>query len=279
MIYIYNETNTKWETKNITDRLNKISITKSLKGNKTKHTSIVSTNEIEMPNIGNYTNMTTLERLTDKITGVYFQKKDQAPLISDKVKYNKDIFFININLNGSIIKSMTTEGVFILTYLITGNELILVASLGSKNTEGINITLHNPKTSTDKVYSITPNEGGEGYAFSTNEMACEDVIEKPQLKLIKFRPAAVTYAVFVNMADCGKCDSLLEKEHYVSAFNTIDELTEFITIVRNEGYRAVTLFIDLVKKNDPDYALAFELLKKSFTSVNILLSDNRVIKK
>jgi hypothetical protein len=278
MIFMYNETQTPWSSSEVAPKLNRLGIEMTAKDGKVKRIGIMASNTIQIENMEELVNMTTVVPVYNEVSGVYYQKRDQSPVISENAKFDKDIFFININLDGSIVSNIDAKGTQVLNYLIANNQLALILSKAANTRDDdVSITLYNSKTNEEKVYTFTYNSNGY-YDIVVNA----DTVEKEvsNYKLTRFRPAVITHCILVDNKDIDALYKVLHKPEifFINTFNSVDELPAIIDELRTNKYRAVTLFADTddAKELGGD---AYSSIKNGFRSMNVLLNDGKVVRR
>jgi len=278
MLYIYNETKTPWRCEKINDNLNKFIVKKKIDEERTKRIEIVTTNDVVTNSGETVIALNKPMKIYDGMTGILFQKKDCAPMITTSTKYGKDIMLFNINLKGSFIKNINTTNVFILTYMVAKSEFSSVISISDTNDIVFDLELHNPKEGTDTIYKLIKTTDGYEVKLETKEAT--EIIEAPTFKIHKFRPARPTNLIFVNKEDVNTLTStILENpEKFTIKEFTQDNIAEVIAEAKSEGFRAVTLFhnVDIIQSAIGRH---YGLIKKEFQILNILLNTGKVIKR
>lgn len=276
MLVIYNESKTEWRHAKITDRMSKLVCSRVLKDNSVKFLDILYSNEIEMPDLKTFTQMTEPKVLYDNDTNVNFQKKDLKPFIVKTDRTNTDVLLVTVNLRGKILKNITNTKAAVLSYLIAKGELTFAVSLRDFG-EGCSFefTLHDYTLVNDTTYTFT--KGEDGYTLTTSTVAVEDVIMKPTYSIKRFRPNRVTHLVFVMGMDQDAFYNTYQyaDKHEVCVFNSMSELEDKVNEYFKHGYRAATLFnndetVDREESN-------FTIINSKFKTMNVLLNNGKLI--
>lgn len=279
MIYMYNETNTPWTYSAITDRYARFTVAKKVDEMKTRYFNLASTT-LAIENIESYVNMDSVDTIYSGTVGLLFQKRDCAPMVTTTTKYAKDILMMNIQLNGSVIKSINSTTMNVINYMIAKGELILVVS-GDDNTDNtIEIVLHNNREKNVTTYVFTKN--GNTYNVETYTEETGEILSSPNFKIYKFRPSRPTHAILVNDGDDGDYfdnNKLVQPDRHVIHYFNDENIGSVIDSLKKDKYNAVTLFVNKEELDNGEQLAHFPAIKKAFAVVNILLNNKKVIKK
>lgn len=276
MLVIYNESKTEWRHAKITDRMSKLVCSRVLKDNSVKYLDILYSNEIEMPELKEFTQMTDPKVLYAGDTNVNFQRKDLKPFIAKTDRTNTDILLVTVNLRGKILKNITNTKAAVLSYLIAKGELTFAVSLRDFG-EGCSFefTLHDYTLVNDTTYTFTKTENG--YSLNTSTVVVEDVIMKPSYSIKRFRPNRVTHLVFVMGMDQDAFYDTYQyaDKHEVCVFNSMSELEDKVNEYFKNGYRAATLFNndDSVDREESN----FTIINSKFKIMNVLLNNGKLM--
>lgn len=287
MLAIYNESKNNWIRALINGKTSKITASRVLNDGKVRYLDVLISNDIDTPTITDVKGMTDQNPCTTIYNGktsIKFKSKDLKPFITKSEKYNTDVLFINIALKGKIIKNMSGDH-SILAYLIAQGELFLIVSLADKNDSmKFDLVLHDPHVVADTTYTFEKVNGV--YNVTTDMVQTESVISKPTYKVTRFRPARPTNVVFVCDSDEEDMKKVLKypDSHNIKVYidDNIEDLMSFVTPLKENGYKAATLFVnreEFAGTDDYKYGNEFEVLKNNFKFLNILLNNGKVLRK
>lgn len=285
MLVIYNENQACWQRANINAKTAKFTASRTLADNTVRYLDVLVSNEIPTPDMSKFVNMNKCETLYGEKTSVKFKNKDLKPFISGSNKYNTDILLINITLKGKIIKNISGDNSYVIAYLIAKGELFLVMSVrDTNNAASFNITLHDPHLVADRIYTFTKNENT--YNVNIEDVQVDTVIENPNYKINHFRPNKPTHAIFVSDSDHDAMMVHLKypDSHKIHQFidNDMDDVMSYVEPLKASGYKAVTMFVnadDFAGADDKTYGNLFNIMKKNFKFVNILLNNGKTLRR
>lgn len=277
MLVMFNESKTEWRHANITNRMSKLVCSRVLKDESVKFLDILYSNEINMPDLKEYTQMTECKTLYEGDTNVNFQRKDLKPFISKNDRGNTDILLVTVNLKGKILKNISNTKEAILSYLIAKGELTFAVSLRDFGDQPckFEFTLHDYTQAFDTTYTFTKN--GDKYDVNIETVQVEDVLMKPTYKINRFRPNRVTHLVFVMAMDESEFYKTYQnaERHEVCVFHSINDLEDKVMEYYKNGYRAATFYtadneVDREEQN-------FKIINSKFKIMNVLLNNGKLV--
>jgi len=284
MLAIYNESKTNWIRANINDKTSKISTSRTLKDNKVRYIDVLLNSVIGTDAIDNCVNMDAetvdCTTLYPEYTSIKFKSKDLKPYITTSDKYNTDVLFINITLNGKIIKNIEGDA-SIIAYLIAQGELFLIVTINDKAEKTpFKVTLHDSHVVADTTYIFEKHNNQ--YLVNTTMEQTDTAITKPTFKINRYRPMRPTNLIFSKVGENVKTTLKYPDSHNIVEFTNIEDLLSKIDFIKKDGYKAATLFVNNATFNgfdDETYGKEFETLKGNFKFVNIILTDGKILRK
>lgn len=298
MISIYNETKTPWLLyKNGDTDVVKISKLKERVHSVTKETKRRSLTCITYASLFDdisrtsdimktITQSKTITPIVDKKTAIIFNRKELKPFISERGEgIEKDILFASIFLAGRKVVHIRNNDAFFLDYFMLNSDFSFIASF---NRPDAYLTIDLLDEAQDKVFTyVFTKENGTMKTTIFTRKKDEDK-DSTDFKIRTFRPSKPTYTIITSKSDDNDAlNTILKPDaHYVlhaGISETGDVLPDVVEKLKEEKYRAVTLFVnkpfELSEELDSEEIESIiNVLKQQFYIVYKLYADNKIKK-
>lgn len=284
MLAIFNETKNPWSFTSINEYMGKISTTVIDRNNTKRTLDLLVSADVKIEDCDTIVSSNECKTLFNDKTLVRYQKKDFSPMVvhNEKTDFNTDTLVMSFDLGGKIVKEIKAlKSVRVFNHFFKKGILALAVNLGVENSVyEFEITFFDKKSNTDVTYRFTRTEGDAEYNVSIVECeaAEDDIIDAPTYKIMHYRPLRPTHAIIVRDSDREEFFKSFTKyeRHYICSFKSNDELTSVIEGLKNEKYKAVTLFVNRERDNTQADTTAFNAVRDAFRVMLIINSTGRV---
>ena len=284
MITIYNESNTPWSLEAINETCSRLSSTikytnkEKAELRKTIGINVTGENVFgEELNLDKLIEMKEPVTISNKSTNTAFRKKDCRAYITTDTKFNKNLVFATIKLNGSTITDITAP---VLEYYIACGYICMIVATN----DAFTVSMHDAKNNIDTTYAFCTYEEDGAYNVTISESTPEET-EYEMYAIKKYRPKKATYVIFSHVRDVNALKNIekLNLDYYkVVTFANKDEFDSAVESVINEKYSAVTLFANTTEATGDNFKIYknnYNTLRSKFRVFNLLLSDGKILKR
>lgn len=298
MLFIYNETKTPWELKQISDVLTQFIRSKTIQpkvegqeqSKKTRAVSIVTHQSLfaedDLPAKFKRTIETKRPFQVSKINStVIFNDKSFHPFFLNRDENYKDLLLASVKLKGRMVTKINHSKTWLLEVFTIGGEMSFILSL---NEIGAAMSIELSDAQTKKVTTITFSRTEEGIMVTKNTVVNEEIGETVDgIQLLKYRPARPTHVILANKKDHPALIELLADK--VGKYNIVEYnkqiAADVITRLKEQHYRAVTVFANIPHGNKIEDVKGFVHYKnvadsvlEHFHTVFKMFNDGRVKK-
>lgn len=263
MLFIYNETKTPWEIKQmneaVTQFFKKKTIQPKVDGQeqspKSRVVSIVTHQNLfegdDLVSKFKRTVETKKPFLVSQLNStVIFNDKSFHPFFINREENYKDLILMSINLKGRLVTKISNNKTWLLEVFTIGGELSFISSF---NEIGSNMTIELTDVQTKKVTTYTFTRDENGINLDKQTVAGKESDEDVKgIQIFKYRPARATHVILANKKDHPTLIEVLgdKVDKYKIVEYNKQIAAQVINSLKEQHFRAVTVFANIPHGND-----------------------------